>query len=67
MKGRIKKEPNTEKLKISERTVGKFMRTIRFPGLIVGENIKTQLCDGILCISAPKAPSGGESFSIEIQ
>jgi HSP20 family molecular chaperone IbpA len=51
---------------VSERSVGQFARTFRFPSRVDQENVKASLKDGILSIVVPKA-AAPENRRIEIQ
>lgn len=58
VKGHSKREPTSENPEqlwwYSERSVGDFRRSFRFPGPVDREHIDATLKDGVLSISVPK-------------
>ncbi|KAG9235374.1 HSP20-like chaperone [Amylocarpus encephaloides] len=51
-------EENTEKMWVSERSVGEFSRSFSFPGKIDQDAVRASMKDGILSILVPKAKVG---------
>ena len=51
-------KPQGYKLWVSERTVGSFQRTFRFPGLVEQDGVTARLENGILRVEVPKRKLG---------
>lgn len=60
------KEDTNDKYWVSERSVGDFMRTFRFPTGVDQEKVKASMKDGILSIVVPKVEKAkGHKIPIE--